>query len=171
VSLRLPLRTVPAVVPVPHLEPVRVLFAALTGRDIEIGRGAEPVAVGGAAGSVVGRYVDGALETRALVAFDLALAAHAGAALGLLPVDAAEDAIACGVLPHGLLQNASEVLTIVASLFNQPGCPHLRLYRVFGPTDDPGADVRELAVRTAPRDDMWLELARYGRGRLSIVVR
>jgi hypothetical protein len=161
----------PAPVPVPHLKPIRDLFADLTGREIEIASGAEPVAVGGDSGAVVGLYVDAALETRALVMFDLELAAYSGAALGLVPPAGAQDAVDARELPQALYENCYEVLNIFASLFNLPNAPHLKLYTAFGPDDELRPDVRELAVRTAPRDDITLEIGRYGKGRLSVVVR
>ncbi|MFC5381087.1 hypothetical protein [Aquipuribacter nitratireducens] len=170
-SLVLNRPTGPAPVPVPHLKAVKDLFEGLTGRDVEIASGADPVAVGGASGSLVGLYVDASMETRALVMFDVALAAYSGAALGLLPPGAAQDAVDAGALTETLVENCSEVLNVFASLFNVPNAPHLKLYSVIGPDDELRADVRELAVRAAPRDDIALEIARYGRGRLSVVVR
>ncbi len=156
-------------VPVPHLKAVRDLIGDLTGKDIEISNGADPVGVGGDSGSVVGLYVDAQLASRAVIAFDLALAAYSGAALGLVPPGAAQDAVAAGELPTTLLENCTEVLNIMASLFNLPKAPHLKLYATFSGADV-RADVRDLAVRTSPRDDISIEIARYGTGRMSVVV-
>jgi hypothetical protein len=160
----------PAGVPVPHLKAVRDLLGDLTGKEVEVSSGAEPVPVGGTSGSVVGLYVDAKLDTRALVVFDLALAAYSGAALGLVPPAGAQDAVAEGVLPETLLENCTEVLNIMASLFNVPRAPHLKLHAAIGPDEQLRPDVRELAVRTAPRDDIAVDIARYGAGRMSVVV-
>ncbi|WP_380164611.1 hypothetical protein [Jannaschia sp. R86511] len=160
----------PLVVPVPTLKSVRDLLGDLTGKEIEVASGAEPVAVGGDSGSVVGLYVDAELKSRAVIAFDLRLAAYSGAALGLVPPGGAQDAIDEGTLPATLLENCTEVLNIMASLFNQVRAPHLKLYATFPPGEQLRPDVRELAVRTAPRDDISVDIARYGTGRMSVVV-
>ena len=157
-------------VPVPHLKAVRDLLGDLTGRDIEVASGADPVGVGGDSGSVVGLYVDAELRSRAVVVFDLALAAYTGAALGLVPVATAQEAVAAHELPETLLENCTEVLNIMASLFNLPKAPHLKLYATSSGADQLRPDVRELAVRTAPRDDITVEIGRYGTGRMSVVV-
>lgn len=157
-------------VQIPHLKAVKDLLADLTGRDIEIAGGADPVGVGGDSGSVVGLYVDAELKSRALIAFDIALAAYSGAALGLVPPAGAQDAVAAGSLPETLVENCGEVLNIMASLFNLPKAPHLKLYKLFGPGEQLRPDVRELAVRTAPREDISIEIGRYGAGRMSVVL-
>ncbi len=137
-------------VPVPSLKAVRDLLGDLTGKEIEVSSGAEPVGVGGTSGSVVGLYVDAELRSRAVVVFDLALAAYSGAALGLVPPAGAQDAVAAGALPENLVENCLEVLNIMASLFNLPKAPHLKLYATFSGDEPVRADVRELAVRLAP---------------------
>ena len=160
----------PLVVPVPSLKAVRDLVGDLTGKEIEVASGAEPVAVGGDSGSVVALYVDAELKSRAVIVFDLALAAYSGAALGLIPAAGAQDAVAEGTLSDTLLENCTEVLNIMASMFNQVRAPHLKLYKAFGPGEQLRPDVVELAVRTAPRDDISVDIARYGTGRMSVVV-
>lgn len=157
-------------VPVPHLKSVRDLLGDLTGREIEVASGADPVGVGGDSGSVVGLYVDAELRNRAVIAFDLQLAAYSGAALGLVPVGAAQDAIEAGELPQTLHENCYEVLNIMASLFNLPKAPHLKLYATFSGPEPLRPDVRDLAVRTSPRDDISVDISRYGAGRMSVVV-
>jgi len=58
----------------------------------------------------------------------------------------------------------------MASLSNLPRAPHLQLHATFSGIEPLRPDVRELAVRTAPREDSTIEIARYGAGRMSIVV-
>ena len=154
----------------PHLKAVRDLLSDLTGRDIEVKSGADPVGVGGALGSMVGLYVDDLLRSAAVICFDLPLAAYSGAALGLVPVAGAEAAIEDGDLPKNLFENCHEVLDIMASLFNLPDAPHLRLYATYAPDEVLRADVRELAVRQTPREDITVEIGRYGTGTMSVVL-
>ena len=157
-------------VPLPGHKAVRDLLGDLTGKDIQIAGGADPVGVGGDSGSVVGLYVDAELQSRAVIAFDLPFAAYSGAALGLVPPGGAQDAVEAGELPEALVENCSEVLNIMASLFNLPKAPHLRLYATFSGPEPLRPDVRGFAVRAAPRDDIGIEIARYGAGRMSVVV-
>ena len=155
---------------IPTLKSVRDLLSDLTGRDVEVRAGADPVGVGGSPGSVVGLYVDDSQRTAAVVCFDFPLAAYSGAALGLVPVGASEASIEDGELATNLFENCSEVLNIMASLFNLPDAPHLRLYAAYAPDEVLRADVREIAVRQAPREDIAVEIGRYGSGTMSIVL-
>ncbi len=123
--------------------------------------------MGGAPGAAVALYVDDHLRSAAVVVFDFALAAHAGAAIGLLPPGASEAAMEDGELPKNLHENAAEVLNIMASLFNVPGAPHLKLHAAYAPGEV--LRVTEMATRTGSRLDLKVEIARYGKGALSIV--
>lgn len=155
--------------PIPTLMAIRLLIADLTGRDVEVAAGADPVGVGGAPGAVVGLYVDDQQASAAIVVMDLALAAYSGAALGLIPVGGAQAALEDGELPQNLRENCYEVLNIMASLFNVPDAPHLRLYAAYYPDEVLRADVRDVALRTAGREDIRVEIGRYGAGTMSIV--
>lgn len=156
--------------PMPSLKAVRDLLTDLVGRDVEVAPGAEPVAVGGSPGALIGLYVDDTLSARAAVVADFPLSAYLGAALGLIPLGGAEAAIEDAELPSTLYDNAYEVLNIMASLFNLEGAPHLRLYAVTKPDEIVRPDVRELALRPAPREDITVDVNRYGKGVLSIVI-
>lgn len=156
-------------VEIPHLKSIRDLLGDLTGRDVEVAAG-EPVAVGGLPGSVVGLFVDDELSSRAVVVLDLALAASTGAALGLVPPSGAQAAVEDGELPENLFDNCREVLNIMATLFDVPGSPHLRLYAAYRPTEVLRVDVREIAVRRDRRLDVAVDVARYGPGAMSVVI-
>ncbi len=154
----------------PSLKSVKDLLTGLVGRDVDVATGAEPVAVGGSPGSVIGLYVDDGLDARAAVVADFALAAYLGAVLGLVPAGGAEAAIEDGELPTSLFENVHEALNIMASLFNVEDAPHLRLYSASKPDEVLRPDVRELALRPAPREDITVHVSRYGQGAMSIVV-
>ncbi len=154
--------------PLPSNLAVRNLLSDLLGREVEVSPGT-PTAVGGAPGSAVGLYVDDRLRSSAVVVFDFALAAHAGAAIGLLPPGASEAALEDGELSAALRQNANEVLNIMASLFNVEGAPHLKLHAAYAPGEVLRADVVEACTRTGSRLDLDVEVARYGKGKLSVV--
>lgn len=115
-------------------------------------------------------YVDDATIVRAVMVADLPFSAYAGAAIGLVPVHGAESAIAEKKLPETLEENLNEVLNIAASLLNAEGLPHLRLYQVYAPGNLPPADVSNCARILGGRLDLAVEIAGYGKGRLSVVV-
>ncbi len=124
-----PVRTYAVPVPVPHPKQVRDLFLGLTGKDIEVGP-VNPV-VPGRDPAVVAVFVTDKTATGAAVAFDLPLAAYAGAALGLVPLPRAQECIESGVLSEDLTENFNEVVNVMASVFNDhPEAPHLKLYKV-----------------------------------------
>ena len=154
--------------PLPSNLAIRNLLSDLLNRDVDLSDG-RPLPVGGKPGTLVGLYVDDHLKSKAVVVFDFAFAAHAGAAIGLLPPGASEDAIDDKELPENLAVNSREVLNIMASLFNVEGAAHLKLYASYVPGEALRPDVADWATRTGSRLDLTVSVARYGKGALSIV--
>jgi hypothetical protein len=153
----------------PTTKEIRDLLAGLLGRETTLAPTA-PYAPRPEEAASVAVYVDDQLRITALVVCDLRLSAYAAAALGLVPAGGAEDAIAEGRLPDTLAENLYEVLNVGASLFNAPGAEHLRLYELHpaGPALPPA--VRIQALTLGRREDLTVEIAGYGSGRLSVVL-
>lgn len=160
----------PAVTELPALKDVRDTISGLIGWEIEIQPGATPPAVGGDSLSLVGLYVDDHLQSAAVVVFDFPLAARLGAAIGLVPPGGADAAIEDHELSQLLRDNASEILNVLASVFNTDGHPHLKLYTVACTNDELRSDVKAIAVKAAPREDIAVDVPRYGKGTMSIVL-
>ena len=154
--------------PLPSNLAVRNLLSDLLNRDVDVNPGPE-VPVGGKPGSTVALYVDDRLKSAAVAVMSFDLAAHAGAAIGLLPPGASEAAIEDKEMPDNLHQNAGEVLNIMASLFNLEGAPHLKLHAYYRPGEELRPDVADWATRKGSRVDLAVNVSRYGRGGLSIV--
>lgn len=155
---------------IPALKAIRDTISGLVGKDIEVAPGAAPPPVGGDSGSLVGLYVDDALRSSAAIVFDLPLAARLGAAIGLIPPGGADAALEDRALSPLLRENAIEILNVLASVFNTDGAPHLKLYSVAGSADELRPDVKALAVKAAPREDIAVEVPRYGPGVLSVII-
>lgn len=155
--------------PVPTSKAVRDVFADLLGREVEVVPGA-PVVPGVRTLASVATYVDDRTRTAAVAVADLPLSSYAGAALGLVPVGAATEAIEGGELPVSLQENFAEVLNILSSLFNAEGAPHLKLYATQHPGQLPPPDVSVLAKSLGRRLDLAVDVLGYGAGRISIVV-
>ncbi|KAA1417710.1 hypothetical protein F0U44_15560 [Nocardioides humilatus] len=153
----------------PQTKQLRDLLSDLLGREVTL-TPSPPFAPGPDTPASVAVYVDDSLQIRAVIACDLAFSAHAGAAIALIPVGAAEDAIADGKLTDALSENLYEVLNIAASMFNVEGADHLKLYQLHaaGPPLDPMVRIQTLTL--GRREDVRVDLAGYGSGSLSVVL-
>jgi len=156
--------------PLPTAKDVRELVEGLVGRDVQVTTGGAMLDPAAGDGALVGAYVDDRMALTAIVLLDLALAAHVGAALGLVPARSAADAVAEGVLPSALTENAGEVLNVMASLFNAEGAPHVRLDALYEPRQPLPADVATWVPAYVRRTDLDMEVVGYGAGRFSLLV-
>jgi hypothetical protein len=152
----------------PTPQQIRELLADLLGRDVTLSPAA-PFAPG-ADNASVAIYVSDQLQITALIACDLPLSVYAGAALGLVPPGGAAEAIGDGKLPDSLRDNLYEVLNIAASMFNAPGAEHLRLHELHPAGVPLPPMVRAQALTLGRREDVSIDVAGYGAGRLSVVL-
>ena len=156
-------------VQLPAAKDVRDMLTGLIGKDVAVSPGGpvtptpdEPVAVA--------VYVDPHLAVNALCVLDLGAAAYTGAALALLPPGGAQDAVEeDGELTSMLVEALHEVVNVLSALFNVPGAPHSKLYRLYAPGDDLPADLIEMAA-AFNRIDLAVDVPGYGRGALSLVL-
>ncbi|MEN3309553.1 MAG: hypothetical protein V7603_5755 [Micromonosporaceae bacterium] len=144
---------------------VRNLLEDLLGREVTVSP-ADPPRAENLRTAVVAVYVDDGMRLSAVLVLDLALAAFAGAALGLLPVGGAEDCVKEKSLSPMLAENVSELCNVLTGLLNREGAPHLRLYQLHLPGDALPGDVASHAVALGNRLDLEVAVARYGSGHL-----
>lgn len=159
----------PGSIALPNLKDVRDVLVGLTGFDVTLTPG-QPVA-GTAAKASYGVLVTDTGTLAAVAVLDLGLAAGLGAALGLLPPGAAEDALEDGELSAVMQENLYEVVNILSSVYNVPGGAHVRLSTLHGPGEPLPPDVAGLAIVIGRRVDVSVALGRYGKGGLSLVAR
>lgn len=158
--------------PLPALKEIRDLLAMTMGRECEMTLAEESVTPATQPGVVVGVYVSQFLRAEAVIALDKPLAATLGAAIALIPPATAEEAVGAGPLPQNLLENTSEVLNVMSSLFNAEGAPHLRLETVYDSGDGPlPGDVLTRLRSYGPRLDLTVEVQGYGGGLLGVILR
>jgi hypothetical protein len=62
------------------------------------------------------------------------------------------------------------VLNIAASMFNEAGAEHLRLHQLHPAGEPLPPMVRAQALTLGRREDAAIEIAGYGKGRLSVVM-
>ena len=68
-----------------------------------------------------------------------------------------------------LVEALHEVVNVLSALFNTPGAPHSKLHRLYAPGEDLPGDVVGL-LPSLNRLDLAIEVAGYGKGRISLVV-
>lgn len=159
-----------AVTTLPHPKSVRDTLEELLGRDVEVAPATDPLVPGVKEPVSIAVYVDDQLRTAALALTCLPLSAYAGAAIGLIPKGGAEACIEDKELSPMVTDNLYEILNILSALFNLPGHPHLKLYKVHTIGEIPPTDVSALARAIGHRLDLTVAVAGYGRGKLSFVL-
>lgn len=152
----------------PAVKDVVELFDHLLSRPVTASRG-HRVEVTLEHPGVVAVYVDDRLAMYAVVLFDLALAAHAGAALALYPPEVAHAAVEIQILSDALAENVSEIMNVMTPLLSATDAPHLRLHKVYQADDRLPPDIAALASTLGRRLDLGLAISGYDSGELSIV--
>ena len=89
----------PAVTPLPTQQDVRELVEGLLGRHVDAFGAHDGVDLKRNRENLVGTYVSDDGHDSALIMADVACSARVGAALGLAPKSAADDAVHQGILP------------------------------------------------------------------------
>lgn len=153
----------------PSTKEIKDLLTELLDREVTVAP-SSPLAPTPANPCTVAVYVDDTLQVTSVIAFDLALSARAGAAIGLVPAAGADAAIEERVLNQTLQENVYEVLNIAASLFNMDGATHVRLYDAHHVGAPLPHDVLARALTLGRREDLSVEVGGYGAGRLSVVL-
>ena len=112
-------------------------------------------------------YVDGFGAVVAVVRLDLALAGSVGAALALIPRGVTEEWISAGVLTDDAIDNASEVLNVLAAGFNQADhSRHVKLAGVTRPGVEVEAPVSKVIGSPVAHAGYVVNIAGYPGGRL-----
>ena len=121
-----------------------------------------------AQGSWIGLYAADSGAPVAACLADPAFAAHASAALSMLPPALARAAADTGELTDLMVGNLREVLHICARLLACEESPHLRLAELYRAGALPAA-VSALLGGSARRIDFELTVPKYGPGTLAVV--
>jgi hypothetical protein len=153
---------------VPARKRIKDLFEGLLGRDVTVGDAA-PVALNARPRPTAAVYVDDTHQLSSVVLMDFPLTAWVGAALALLPKGGVEDVIEGSGLPRILVENAAELLDVLAAPLAEASGVHQRLYQTFGPDRLPPSDVVARSAQLGAREDVALGIHGYGSGNLSVV--
>ncbi len=117
----------------------------------------------------VALFVDDSLVVRAVGLCDLPFSAYAGAAIGLMPVDQAKEAVQEQAISQTIAENLYEILNIASALYNVEGQPHMKLHTVHHIGDAIPPEVIALGGVLGQRLDLTVTISGYGEGRLSFV--
>ena len=161
--------TAPLTVVLPDAKAVKDMLSGLVGKPVGVTPGA-PVTPTATEPVSVAVYVSPTMAVNALCVMDLPLAAWTGGALALLPPGGVQDVVEeDGELTTMLTEALHEVVNVLSALFNVPGAPHSRLYRLYAPGDDLPADIAA-SLAHHNRLDLAVDVPGYGKGGLSLVI-
>jgi hypothetical protein len=153
----------------PAAKDVKDMLTGLVGKPVTVAPGApvtptpdEPVSVA--------VYVDPGMAVNALCVMDLAASAYTGGALALLPPGGCQDAVEeDGELSGMQVEALQEVVNVLSALFNTAGAPHSKLHKLYAPGEELPGDIAGM-LAAFNREDIAIEIAGYGKGRISFVV-
>jgi hypothetical protein len=114
-----------------------------------------------------GVYVSDGGAPVALCGCDFAFAANSGAALSMLPPNAAKEAVKDKELTPVMLANLHEVMNICTRLMLRDDSPHLKLREVCPVSALPAPAAQILSAPNA-RVDFEVGLGKYGTGVISV---
>ena len=152
--------------PFPDIAQVKDLLGMLfDGLSVKLG---PKLDVSPKATSFFGVYVSDDGKPVALCGCDLAFATNSGAALSMLPPNAAKEAAKDKALTPVMLANLHEVMNICTRLMLRDESPHLKLRELCETTALPP---HAAAIAGAPkgRIDFEISIAKYGAGVLSVM--
>ncbi|MCL2455080.1 MAG: hypothetical protein FWD18_07275 [Micrococcales bacterium] len=156
--------------PLPAPQQIREMLEMLLGRDVEMEIGADMPSRAADSRLVVGVFITEPIRNlAALWVSDLAISATIGAAIGLMPAGAAEEAAELGLTPM-LADNVREAVNVTGSLLNAEGAPHVILDEVYLPGERLPKDVDPMVSAYVPRHNLKIKIPGYPEGILSIAV-
>lgn len=148
----------------PDAKGVRDMLADMLGRDVEVAPGV-PALAADLVRAMVAVYSDDHYHLAAVLGMDLQLSAFSAAAIGLVPVGAAEDCISDRELSPNLRENGFEVCNVIGGLLNRDGFPHVRMDKVVYPGETPPNDAASKLLALGNRLDLTVKVQGYGGGR------
>lgn len=149
----------------PQANQLASYLGRLLRRDVEAKLLAKP-----AAGKLAyaGTFHGGERTPIAMCAADLRLAAYTGAALSMIPPDAAQEQVDAGALEETLAENFAEVLNVLARVFVVPESHRVTLLSSIFPPAGVPATLEGVPPAQVKRADFELTLDGYGSGLLTL---
>jgi hypothetical protein len=144
------------------------LLTGLVGADVATTPASTPMTTKEA--YVIADYVEDDGSLTGLCLADVKIANFLGAALAMIPANAAEKDARAKKLSDEVKDNIQEIFNIAASLFNTSGGKHNRFRRLYLPhKEDLPSEVEAVLKSPAARGDYALSVPGYGDGKLSVL--
>ena len=159
----------PCTHPFPKAAMIQQIITDLLGREVTVARGT-PQVIERDTPVTVADYVSDGDELGAVVISDLFLSNALGAALTMVPVASVETAVQKWQLDPSNIENLSEIVNIMARVFNHDDFSHVRWREThLQPGDLPDATKAMMKSPRARRDfDVTIE--EYGTGKMAVLV-
>lgn len=146
---------------VPTTDSIEQILGALYGPDLTVTRNDDVTL----ADRHVATYVGDEQTLVALCACDAGFVAYSGAALTMVPVDAANDMVRSQDFTEVVLSNFHEVMNICSRLLMSDNSPHLRLDETLAPAA--AAQAVSAAESLANPVSFSVEIPQYGKGNIA----
>ncbi|WP_336250722.1 hypothetical protein [Stomatohabitans albus] len=159
-------------IPMPLQDDVREIFGDLFGRGCTVEKTKDRIPFGPDQEEIVlGDFILDDGSVGAVVSADLAMAAYAGAALVMMPVGIAEEALSAGRIDGDMFDCFREVVNVMGRLLNRESTPHLRLRAIYRSGDILPGQTRTMLRQADRRKDFDVAIEEYGTGKLAIMVK
>jgi hypothetical protein len=153
----------------PAAKDVKDMLSGLVGKEVSVSPGA-PVTPEPNRPVTIAIFTAPDMSVNALCVMDLGASAYTAAALALLPPGGAQDAVEEDKeLSPMLLEALHEVVNVLSALFNTPGAPHSKLYKLVPDGEEVPGDIAGM-LAGFNRLDLAVEVTGYGKGSLSLVL-
>ena len=119
---------------------------------------------------IAGHYVNGMKTVIGGCFCDRELVAYAGAALSLVPADAADESLAAAELDEILVENFAEILNICSRLFEGGSGQRVTLSSIEYPGTPASEASRAMLKNPVKRLDLEVAIAGYGEGRIALAL-
>jgi hypothetical protein len=149
----------------PTPQTVRSVIGGLFDKDLNI-EALPPSSFNAHDPMTIAVYANDEGKPQALFLCDVGLAAHAAAALVMLPVAKSQTCADGGYIDDELLENYHEVVNVGAGMFVDSSGGRVTLRELIAPGSPLPRDIRPLLVMPAGRATIEMGIEGYGRGRM-----
>ncbi|MGF1546070.1 MAG: hypothetical protein ACFCUG_01940 [Thiotrichales bacterium] len=152
---------------VPTEAEISSMLGMLYGDGLRVDRSEK--AIENPAKSIFASYIDESGRTVAAAQCDLEFAAYSAAALSMIPVDVAKEAVRDKELTSMMRDNLNELMNICSRFLMSDETPHLRFDKVYASLSDSPNSLRYLLDNAQAIRHFDAMIPKYGKGKLSFI--
>jgi hypothetical protein len=155
--------------PFPKPALIQQIIKDLLGREVSVVKGAPQVIERDTPVAVADYVADGGV-VGAVIITDLYLSNAMGAALTMVPMSAVETAVQKWQLEEANMENLSEIINIMARIFNHDDFDHMRWSKTHPQPGPLPEETAALVKAPLARRDYDVTIEEYGTGKLAVLV-